>query len=127
MVKRWRKQVLSQTIMTSNDCDIVFSQTFNRTENAIYMRRILIGKRMLRNGHDINYICRLLHLTIDQCNALKNWKYFLFKTKMQSIDESLNCDEFSISVGDKKQLLQKYSSGAEPIFVFQKENDYFFV
>jgi AraC-like DNA-binding protein len=55
--------LLAQTQMSSVDCDTIFSAMFDRTPNAIYMRRLLIAKRLLKNGHQLSYICVLLHLT----------------------------------------------------------------
>jgi hypothetical protein len=57
--------ILAQTRMSSADCDTVFSRMFERTPRAIYIRRVLIAQKMLKTGHQLSYICMLLHLTED--------------------------------------------------------------
>jgi hypothetical protein len=55
--------LLAQTRMNSMDCDIMFANMFGRTTRAIFMRRIQIAHRLLKNGHPITYLCTLLHLS----------------------------------------------------------------
>lgn len=55
--------LLAVTRMSSVDCDIMFGNMFCRTPRAIYMRRIQIAQRLLKQGHPIVYLCTLLHLS----------------------------------------------------------------
>ena len=55
--------LLAQTRMSSSDCNIMFANIFGRTPQAIFMRRIQIAQRLLKNGHPITYLCSLLHLS----------------------------------------------------------------
>lgn len=54
--------LLAQTKMSSSDCDIIFSNMFGRSPQAIYLRRIHIAKRLIKQGHSLAYLSTLLHL-----------------------------------------------------------------
>uniref|UniRef100_A0A6C0BLJ4 Uncharacterized protein n=1 Tax=viral metagenome TaxID=1070528 RepID=A0A6C0BLJ4_9ZZZZ len=53
--------ILAQTEMNSRDTDLVFSYMLGRTEHSIRMRRVQIAQRMIRNGHSLPYVAKLLH------------------------------------------------------------------
>jgi hypothetical protein len=55
--------VLAQTKMSSKDCDITLSHMFGRSVNAIHMRRLLIAQRLMRDGHNIVYVAKLMHFS----------------------------------------------------------------
>ncbi len=57
--------LLAQTKMSSIDCDTIFATMFGRTRRAIYLRRVQIGQRLLKEGHSMVYICTLLHVFED--------------------------------------------------------------
>jgi hypothetical protein len=55
--------LLAKTKMSSSDCNTVFAHMFERSPRAIYMRRVQIAQKLLKNGHRISYLCKLLHLS----------------------------------------------------------------
>lgn len=64
--------ILAQTKMCSTDCDVVFSNMFERTPRAIYLRRVKIAQRLLKQGHPLTYLCKLLHLSEDDITLVNN-------------------------------------------------------
>ena len=61
--------ILSQTNMSSADCDIVFSNIFERSPRAIYLHRVSIAKKLLALGRPLEFICVLLHLTVEDISG----------------------------------------------------------
>ena len=59
--------ILATTKMSSDDADTVFSHMFGRTKNAIHMRRVKIAQNLLRNGHNLPYVSKLMHLPETEC------------------------------------------------------------
>lgn len=55
--------LLAKTKMSSSDCDTVFAHMLGRSPRAIYMRRIQIAQKLLKKGHSVRYLCKLLHLS----------------------------------------------------------------